>query len=132
MRWFLEQTSLICVAMLLCLAVASPARGEEKVARPAFPGPDRLLLPAVGPGLVRVDGDLAEWAGRPFVYLSDRWQRIQADSELPAREDRAAAALARDGEALFVAFRVVDEEVANTHPENLWRGDCVVSSCSWT
>ncbi|MFO8007281.1 MAG: sugar-binding protein [Candidatus Brocadiia bacterium] len=120
-RW----VGLVCAGMLLCLAAAAPVWGGETVERPAFPGLGRLLLPEVGPGAVRADGDLSEWAGRPFVYMSDRWQRIQAESELPVREDRAAAALARDGEALFIAFRVVDEEVANTYPENLWQGDCV-------
>lgn len=87
-------------------------------------GPDRLGMAIVPAGTIAVDGDLAEWAALPLIYLDSRWDLISGDLENPLRPDRAVLWIARDDQVLYAAVRVKDEEVANPHTgAELWQGD---------
>jgi hypothetical protein len=78
-----------------------------------------------GPALV-VDGDLADWSGLPLTYLDPRWDQTYGDYDPEPHPDRAAIRLARDDAALYMAARVVDEEVVNPYTgPALWQGDCL-------
>lgn len=119
-------------AWLLLLSGCGPTRPARSLAAagPAadarWLGPGQVPVPYLrGPALV-VDGDLADWSGLPLTYLDPRWDQTYGDYDPEPHPDRAAIRLARDDAALYVAARVIDEEVVNPYTgPALWQGDCL-------
>jgi len=152
MRLHLLIATLPLVALCSCAPLqAAPASARATIKPPATPAQPALKRPAAkpapaaikpAPGLKldacrlskppRVDGDLTEWQGAPYLALlgGGRWHAAANGAKYGGTSDLAARIYAAwDPGNLYLAVEAYDDVLVTGPDGKPWAGDCLVIGC---
>lgn len=107
---------LLALVIMLALTIGVSAQ-DETLAPPGIAG-EVIYVPF--PVEIKLDGDLADWSGVPFVEVT----KGSLLSSIPGENDQFTFAVAADSENIYIAMTMADQNiVTNQHGTETWNED---------
>lgn len=104
----------------------TPVSEAQRQHRPRSDAP-KTAAAYVKPGAVKIDGNLAEWKSAQWIDLKQQFMYDAANGAWGGAADLSAqVAFYYDEDAVYIAARVTDDQMAAQEREDLiWQNDCL-------